>query len=334
MPLILVALLCSPAVLLAEEGPIVKQEFIYETAPFPSCHASTIEQAANGDLLCAWFAGTNEGEKDVGIWLSRFDGAAWSAPVEVARDPAEPCWNPVLFRTREGEVLLFYKAGPNPRQWSGLLIRSQDDGRTWSEPEWLPAGVLGPIKNRPLQLDNGDIVCGSSVESYRLWGCHVEITGDSGRTWRHSNPINVPGKPYGIIQPGMFVAGPGRLGMVCRSTQAIGEIVSAFSEDGGHTWTDAQPIGLPNPNSGIDAGTLADGRIVMVYNHTSSDRHPINLAVSEDGGRTFAPALVLEDGDREFSYPAVIQTTDGLIHITYTWARTHIRHTIIDPNRL
>ena len=91
---------------------------------------------------------------------------------------------------------------------------------------------------------------------------------------------------------------------------------------------------LPNPNSGIDAVTLADGRQLLVYNHTTEGRGVLNVAVSEDGEHWQA-ALVLEDEPgAEFSYPAVIQTSDGLVHVTYTWKRRRIRHVVIDPRKL
>ncbi len=330
---VIVALLWATASALAQEGPIVKSEFIYDEAPFPSCHASTLVETEPGRLLCAWFGGTDEGEKDVAIWLSEWDGAAWSAPREVARDPKEPCWNPVLFHTRAGETLLFYKAGPSPQTWSGLMVRSADRGVTWGAPEWLPAGILGPIKNKPIELDDGSIVCGSSVESYGLWGCWAEITPDAGHTWAKHGPINVPGQLNGIIQPAMLDLGEGRIRILCRS-RSMGRIVTATSADAGRTWTDAELTGLPNPNSGIDAVMLRDGRAVLVYNHTEQDRHPINLAVSADGGATWGTPLTLEDGDLEFSYPAVIQTSDGMIHISYTWDRVRIRHVVVDPARL
>ena len=91
--------------------------------------------------------------------------------------------------------------------------------------------------------------------------------------------------------------------------------------------------GLPNPNSGIDAATLADGRHVVVYNHTTRGRSPLNVAVSSDG-REWKAALTLEDQPGEYSYPAVIQTPDGLVHITYTWKRQRIRHVVVDAARL
>lgn len=315
------------------DGPgIVKEELIYTEAPFPSCHASTLVETEPGILLAAWFGGTEEGAKDVGIWLSRWDGKEWSKPVEAAKAEGVPCWNPVLYQMPNDETLLFYKAGESPKEWSGLLKRSNDGGKTWSKEELLPAGILGPIKNKPLLLANGNLVCGSSVESWKTWACWMEITPDSGKTWSKYGPLVYPGELNGLIQPTIYLDRSGNLRMVCRSTRKIGSVCSATSKDGGKTWSEVKSTGLPHPNSGIDAVGLKDGRTVLVYNHTKDARSPLNVGVSQDGGDTWEMKVTLESQPGEYSYPAVIQTSDGLVHTTYTWKRERIKHVVLDPS--
>ena len=116
----------------------------------PSCHAATIVEASPGVLLAAWFAGTHEGHPDVGIWTSRHDGT-WSAPRQIAAQAGVPHWNPVLFRDAADAVWLFYKVGPSVPAWTGMVIRSQDQGSSWSAPVMLPAGLTGPQKNKLIQ---------------------------------------------------------------------------------------------------------------------------------------------------------------------------------------
>jgi len=311
--------------------PGVTADFVFTEAPFFACHASTLIEVDPGTLLVAYFAGTGEGRPDTAIWLSRGslgpDGQRdWSAPQQVAQQEDVPCWNPVLVKTRSGEILLFYKVGPSPQTWTGYLKRSSDGGQSWSEPEQLPAGILGPIKNKPIELPDGRLICGSSVESYRAWACWVEITPDAGRTWSKHGPISVPGEPFGIIQPTVFLTSSGGLRMLCRATDRIGRICTSDSRDGGLTWSPARPTDLPNPNAGIDAVRLDDGRIELVYNHSGSDRSPLNVAISNDDGEQFQPLFALETALGEFSYPAVIQTADRRVHVTYTWNRLRIRH--------
>ncbi len=322
---------------------IVKEEFIFEKASFPQCHASTIAQAGDGGLIAAWFGGTHEKHKDVGIWVSRQINDDWTAPIEVANgvqygEPdgflhRHPCWNPVLFQPAGGPLMLFYKSGPDPRSWWGLLMTSDDGGKTWSQPRRLPEGIDGPVKNKPVQVANGDILCGSSTE-YDGWRVHFERTSDLGRTWTRIGPIN-DGRMIGAIQPSILLHGGGKLQALGRSHQ--GRIWQAWSEDDGKTWSAMELTDLPNPNAGTDAVTLRDGRHLLVYNHTvrgdpsPKGREMLNVAVSDEG-KHWKETLVLENTpESEFSYPAVIQTTDGLVHIRYTCKRQRIKHVVLDP---
>jgi predicted neuraminidase len=311
---------------------VLKSEFIFENAPVPSCHASTIVES-DGVLLAAWFAGTDEGNKDVGIWVSRSSKGVWSPPVEVVNGVQTdgsryPCWNPVLFQPAEGTLMLFYKVGASPSQWWGMLMTSTDRGLTWSKPQRLAEDILGPIKNKPVQVAGGDIVCPSSTEN-QGWRVHFERTRD-GKSWERTEPVN-DGKKFGAIQPAILVHRDGSLQALGRTRQ--GTIFQIWSSDQGRTWGEMAATDLPNPNSGIDAVTLRDGRHLLVYNHTTSGRTPLNVAISTDG-KVWQAAAILESVAGEFSYPAVIQSRDDLVHITYTWKRQRVKHVIIDPSKL
>ena len=313
----------------------VLREFVFDTVPFPSCHASTVVELPNGDLLSAWFGGTGEGKPDVAIWASRRAGGKWTEPVEMVRERETPCWNPVLFHTKDGRLWLYYKFGTSPSQWTAGRKVSADHGKSWSAVEHLPAGIYGPIRAKPLVMEDGTIVSGSSVESYRSWAAWIERSTDGGKTFSRIGPITVPadgggsddGKSTrGLIQPSVISLGGKKLRMYARSTQNIGRVCVADSTDGGVTWTEAHPLDVLNPNSGIDAVALRDGRVVLVYNNTAKGRSPLNLAVSRDG-ENFMMFHTLEDAaGEEFSYPNVIQGKDGDLHIVYTWRRKKIRY--------
>lgn len=323
------------------ERAVVKAEFVYKTedVPFPSCHASTIAETDEG-LVAAWFGGTHEKHPDVGIWFSRIINGSWSVPVEVANGVQHsnlryPTWNPVLFDYGD-ELFLFYKDGPNPRDWWGQLIISQDNGKTWSRSFRLPEEIYGPIKNKPVLLSNGELICPTSTE-HDGWQVHMEFTSDRGKTWERTEPIN-DGKKIAAIQPSILKHPGGKLQILCRSKNK--KILSAWSTDNGRTWSKLEPLDLPNPNSGTDAVTLKDGRHVLVYNHIEpstewGDRNILNVAVSNDG-LNWQAAVLLEndpDPDAEYSYPAVIQAADGMVHITYTWNRKLIKHVALDPTK-
>ncbi|HQR36399.1 MAG TPA: exo-alpha-sialidase [Blastocatellia bacterium] len=320
---------------------VIKSEFIYETAPFPECHASTIAES-KGKLVAAWFGGAKEGKPDVGIWVSRLENGKWTTPVEAANgiespEKRYPTWNPVLHQPKMGPLLLFYKVGPTPSSWWGMMMTSADGGKTWSKPVRLPEGIAGPIKDKPVELSNGELLCPSSSED-KGWRVHFERTSDQGKTWTRTEPIN-DGKEFGVIQPTVLFHKGGKLQALMRSRQGV--IVESWSEDNAKTWSKLSATSLPNPNSGIDGVTLKDGRHLLVYNHVITkagkwgDRAPLNVAISEDG-KNWKAALVLETGpaSAEYSYPAVIQTGDGLVHITYTWNRKKVKHVVLDPRKL
>tara|TARA_Y100001972_G_C7641603_1_gene322392 strand:- start:364 stop:1545 length:1182 start_codon:yes stop_codon:yes gene_type:complete len=336
------------------EGAYLKGELIYplDDKPTPECHASTLVETPSG-IVAAFFAGTYEKHPDVGIRVSRLVDGKWTRPVEVVNGVENdtlryPCWNPVLFQPKEGPLMLFYKVGPDPRTWWGMLITSEDDGKTWSEPVKLGEDekighLLGPVKNKPIQLPDGKIINPTSTEVEKedgddLWMVHFEISEDNGKTWRVVGPIN-DGIEFDAIQPSVLTYPDGRLQILCRTRQDV--VSQSWSEDQGETWSPMTATSLPNPNSGTDAVTLKDGRQLLIYNHTTKkgeepkNRNMLNLAISNDG-INWEPVMTLENVPAEngYSYPAIIQAEDGLVHATYTYVRESVKYIVIDPAKL
>lgn len=306
---------------------VVTKEAVFERASFNECHAPTLVETGEGDLLVAFFAGTREGSEDVSIWTSRRKGVSWTAPEKAACLEGVACWNPVLFRDEHGTTYLFYKVGHSPETWTGVYLASEDEGRSWSEPHYLPAGLTGPTKNKPITMSNGDVICGASTESHESWACWAEVIRN--QQWLRYGPICYGGVSKGVIQPSIVELSGGRLRMFMRSTRAIGKVCAAASPDYGRTWSTARSTVLPNPNSGIDAVKLGSGVIVMAYNDSATERTPLSVATSVDEGLTWQKALDLEVEEGEFSYPSVIQTRDGLVHLVYTWKRKRIEHAVL-----
>ena len=318
---------------------IVSREFLYESAPFPECHAGTLAGTKQG-LVAAWFGGEKEGTKDVGIWVSRQLDGRWTAPVEVANGVQHaslrhPCWNPVLHQFSNGPLVLFYKCGPSPSTWWGMRTESTDNGATWSRPVRLPETIDGPVKNKAIELPDGTLVCGSSTE-YDGWTVHIERSRDQGWSWERIGPIHTK-EEFNAIQPTILRHKDGKLQILCRTKEEV--VSTATSSDGGRTWSKMTATSLPNPNSGIDAVTLKDGRFLLVYNHTRRSsgtprsRALLNIAVSDDG-ETWQAGAILENEKGEFSYPACIETADGRVHVLYTWKRQKLRHVVVDPAKL
>ena len=328
-------------------GALLLGELIYplEGRLTPQCHASTIVQTTQGGLVAAWFAGTGEKHRDVGIRVARWVKGKWTIPVEEAdgsegEDQDFPCWNPVLFQPRKGPLMLFYKVGPSPSRWWGMLMTSDDGGKTWANRRKLGRNdkighLLGPVKNKPVQLADGAVLCPTSTE-HNGWRVHFEITRDLGKTWSVIGPIN-DGNEFGAIQPSILRYTDGRMQILCRSRQGV--VAQSWSKDGGKTWGKMTASPLPNPSAGTDAVTLTDGRQLIVYNHTTRrgkfpvGRNMLNVAISTDG-KDWKPVLTLERAPGEYSYPAVIQTKDGQVHVTYTFLRKTVKHVVIDPEKL
>jgi len=314
----------------------VAEELMYSNPPFAQCHASTIVETDPNKFMAAAFGGTREGNKDVCIWLSIKENGKWSNPIKMADGVINdtlryPTWNPVLFKSKQGKLFLFYKEGPSPGTWWGMVRTSGNNGKTWDPPYKLPEGVLGPIKNKPVQLHNGTILSPSSTED-NGWKVHIEKSIDEGKTWQVM-PVDTS-SIYDVIQPTILIHPKETLQILCRSKSNL--ILESYSKDNGDTWGVLTKTVLPNPNSGIDAVTLSNGYYLLVYNPTENGkggRAKLNVAISEDGTK-WSDAMILENQEKgEFSYPAVIQAKDGNIHITYTYNRVNVKHVVLSLSK-
>lgn len=309
---------------------ISRQKLFAEDKFFNNCHASTVLKSGDR-LLCAWFAGTKEGNDDVEIYLSSNDGEAWSEPKRLTVTDV-PCWNPVLLESG-GEITLFYKVGRKIPEWQTYCMKSADNGDTWTSPVQLvegdASGGRGPVKNKAIIASDGRIIAPASVETEDKWDAFVDISADGGKMWQKSEFMpfdheNADGN--GVIQPTVW-ENDGRFYALLRSTE--GRIMRSVSEDG-TVWSKCEKTDLPNNNSGIDCVKLPNGDIFVVFNPIAEswgNRNIIAYAISRDNGKSFSkPTLIETDSDAkaEFSYPAVI--TDGkYIYITYT----HYRKTVM-----
>lgn len=314
------------------------REFACEPTPeYPSCHGSSIAVLPDGRLACAWFAGPAEGSPRTVILFSRRMGgqgagrSAWEPPQIAASLPGHPHGNGILYATG-GELWLFYVRGYG-RHFSGwcldckiLCRRSVDGGESWSD-ESCVLDELGCLaKNKPIRLRTGELLL--PTYSDRANDSRVALWDPHRKCWTHCGHVRgVDGAD--TIQPAAVELADGTIVMWLRSHNE--RIYVTRSADGGRTWTAAERTSLPNPDSGIDAVRLRDGRILLCYNPTTRGRTPLVVAVSEDQGRTFHDRLTLESAPGEYSYPAIVQAPDGKVHVTYTHRRTHIRHVTFDP---
>lgn len=299
---------------------------------FPEVHASTLTEI-NGRMLVAGFGGTKEGDDDVGVWLTKKNkNGEWEKPGIVAKIREDAHWNPVLF-SQKNYVYLFFKVGKKISHWETWWMVSEDEGESWTAPVELvenDKGGRGPVRNKLIVLSDGSWIAGASTE-FDDWVSFADISEDEGKTWNKSKSIEYDKSDFegkGMIQPTLWESEPGKVHMLLRTTE--GYIYRSDSEDYGKTWSQAYKTDLPNPNSGIDVVKAGD-KLILAYNPDSENwgsRKDLNLAVSEDNGKTWEDVVRVENGgdpEDEYSYPAIIGM-DSTVALTYTVNRKSIKY--------
>ncbi|MGW3564766.1 sialidase family protein [Streptomyces sp. NPDC000941] len=313
-------------------------------------HAANLLELDDGDLLCTWFNGPQEGDRDTNVVLSRLPLGSdrWTTPVPLSADPGRSEQNPVLTQRPDGTVWLFHPSNePHDQTTARLIARtSADRGRAWSPPRVLLEGPGVFVRNPPLTLDDGTWLlpgyrCRRSGERST-----VLLSEDGGGSWKEHE---LPGAEH-LVQLTAVPRDDGSLFAMFRS-RAADRIHASESTDGGRTWTPPTRTVLPNNNSAVQLIRLRGGALALVYNHASLERGeyrwvgegagrrkkalrtPLTLALSDDGGRTWPHRRDVQTADTEYwdneygySYPSVIQTRDGLLHIAYSYLRKTIKH--------
>jgi predicted neuraminidase len=338
---------------LQREEVVISEQFLSPAWEKYDCHSSSLVQTSEGKILAVWKGGFGEGksnfdiDSNVGIWQTYFDGNQWADAERIHFEEESVVWNPVLARSSTHEILLFYRVGKAPWGAVAFLKRSSDGRIHWSDPEILPAGIIGPSKNKPIVLKDGTMLCPSSIQAgspddqYHVTAVWIDRTQDGGRSWSKSGPLIIPEQPFGVIEPALFFDKQGDLHLLCRDrARRIGGvngcIWAAVSRDCGKTWGPLEKTALPNPDSGFDVADLGNGNLVLIYNHSTTDRFPLSIAISIDGGKTWERKCDLEKATGEF--PAAIVSNDGIIHVTYAYeiesGQRRIKYVALDPRTL
>ncbi len=327
--------------------PLFHEELIDPDTPLPMAHVASLCELPEGSLAAAWYAGSHEGSQDVSIYFATRplrNQSSWSQPrAIVTRDSAaqelnryiRKIGNSVLFSDASGKLWLLYVT-VSVGGWSGSSLNlktSTDGGQSWTPSQRLTLSpffnVSELVKNRPVLLNDGNWL----VPIYHeLAGKFPELL------WLRETPEVTYATKSRIsggrsaIQPALVPLTSNMALAFCRDTSRRKRIWVARTTDTGRHWSTLESLDLPNPDAGLDALRMADGRILLVFNDSNVGRENLRLAFSKDEGQTWTRVATLAEGaGTEFSYPFVIQTRDGDIHLVYTWKRKGIKHLAFNP---
>jgi predicted neuraminidase len=328
-------------------------------------HAASMLELPNGDLLCAWFAGSAEGISDVKIAISRlpFQHNQWTAPMFVSQDATRSEQNPNLFLAPDGKIWLFYTAqetrgctkeewearvklglveGSYTMQWTAVIRRrvSDDHGYTWGPVEDYFKEPSSFCRQPMVVMSNGEwlypmyysLFAPGHGDDFTV----MQISANQGKTWTEYPVPNSRGRVHASV----VEISAGTMAAFFRS-RAADRIYVSRSTNYGRTWTEPERTVLPNNNASIQAVRLVSGNIAIIFNnhHAQDDatktvwpreRYPLTVALSEDGGNTWPYMRNIDTSDglvgasnsslnRGCAYPCMLQTSDGFIHIGYSY---------------
>ena len=319
-----------------------------QVADLPSlcvqAHAANLMVLHDQTLACVWFGGSMEGKSDISVFMSKLNPQTqtWSTPVQLSHDAERSEQNPVLFPAPNGELWLWHTAQQAGNQDTALVRRriSKDNGQTWGPAEQIQGLALGTFVRQPIHVHTDGAWLLPTFECRIMpgekWDGSHDVSAllrstDQGKSWTR---IEVPNST-GCVHMNIVPAANGKLLAFFRSRWAD-FIYTTHSVDGGLTWASPVPTTLPNNNSSIQALRLQDGRLAMIFNHSSAlnaterraslydeleddaastnetkspstsnerrafwgaPRAPMTLALSEDDGKTWAQMRNLEVGD-------------------------------------
>jgi predicted neuraminidase len=316
---------------------------------FPFAHCSNLTQLNSTTLMAQWYTGKGEQARNQSIYGAKYDikENKWSKPYLLSKTTEYPEGNGVIWKDRETNTLFLFYATISThsiikksfgRGWYHCKLfykTSQNDGETWNPIQTMKDEIGFLYRNKPLLLKNKRILV--PMYSERPAKGYMAISDDRGKTFRDSffiedDLIQYPRRKglfliSGNSQPTIVELDNGTIIALLR-TQLHRRIFRSISEDHGDTWSNAQAIDLPNPDAGIDMIKTKSGKLVLVFNNAESGRHNLSIAVASDElGLKWDVKKVLDDGSKlNVSYPAIIQTDDSLIHVTYTYNRVTIKH--------
>lgn len=357
----------SPSVQMQKRNkkPFILEEFISPLGDI-QVHVASIAELRDGTLAAVWYGGEYEGAAGTLIYFTTRapgENREWKQPRGiVSRDTAslelnryiKKIGNPVIFTDARDRLWLLYVT-VSIGGWSGSSLNakiSENHGITWSKSKRLTLSpffnVSELVRNNPQPLTNGGFVVPIYHECIGTFSELLWLRpGTDGKGFKYDKTRLTWGKRF--IQPSMVALAPGTAAVFFRSHRSNSRIARSSSNDTGRTWTVPRYSDLPNPGAGINALLLPGNRVLLAYNHHKQTRENLSLAVSKrwptsyeytekhrkknktKKDQAWRRVVVLEDTPgEEFSYPYMLRTRGGKIHLVYTWRRKRVKHVVFN----
>ncbi|WP_461214647.1 sialidase family protein [Lacticaseibacillus sp. GG6-2] len=271
-------------------------------------HASNLLMRPNGDVLCTWFSGTQEGMGDISVYMSRLSEGEWSAPVKMSNNPGRSDQNPMFFDAPNGDLWLLFTTQDGGNQDTAVIKYrvSRDDGHIWGKeaPLFDSPDMVGLfIRQEMLVTDAGEWVlpifhCVIKDDGKPWDGSYdysaVLVTNDDGKSWQE---FVVPDS-LGCVHMNIAKLHDGGYVAFYRSRWAD-NIYRSVSKDAKH-WSKPQKTSLPNNNSSIQFTVLEDGNIAIAFNNASAKDATVRRTSLYSDGLEAKDAEDATEGPRAF----------------------------------
>jgi predicted neuraminidase len=314
-----------------DDKPFYKEVFINDSQDLAFVHVASLIERSDHRLVALWYGGSYEHARDNAVYLSELHSGTWQEPRAIMTAdevehsllrPIKCLGNPLLLSESNGSLrLLFVTIALG--KWSGSQLNtclSRDNGHTWSPVVHLTLSPLCNfaelVRNRPVPTAKG-----WCVPVYQEFlGKFPELLWLSGQDdYLHYEKTRIAGG-CSTLQPSLLPLDEKRALVLLRDYTKTKRIFLARTEDGGAQWSNPAETTLPNPDSGISGLRLQDGRLLVSYNNETLGRSNLSLALSNDAGHSWKKIADLEnDNDKSFSYPYLMQSSDGVIQLAYSW---------------
>jgi predicted neuraminidase len=339
------------AVPAADEQPCFVSTFIDHDPPVPYVHCPSLCELPDGGLACAWYAGSYETARDVGVWLATApaiagDAAepiAWATPRVVIDRPSattqldrfiDKIGNAVVFTDETGRLWLVYVTIAIGG-WSGSSLNacsSTDGGATWTTSRRLATSpffnVSELVRAAPVRLDSGEILLPVYHECVGKFPELLWLRPES-NALRVRKTRLAGGRS--LLQPAVVPLDGQRCLAFLRDHSPARRLVVQRSLDTGRTWSPPAPTPLPNPDASVAAVRLSDGTVLVACNLARQGRATLDLVQFDPAADAWHRLATLDDEPGAlFAYPYMAQDRRGRVHLVYTWKMRRVRHVVMN----